>query len=249
MTTTATYTPRTWADALLGELGAPVDQTNEQTIVDWEAAEGGAGPQWGIHGNVTDFNPLNVSLTSGAQGYGYDPGTGEYFPGASPTPGNTPPIAAFSDWSTGLEATAARLKEPFASGILGDLMASAPESTTAGAVGASGWGTGDFATRHASGNASGSGPAGSGAATSSGATATEAALNANPFDLFGIPQTITGDVASSIWSEVGPFIAKTLLVIGGLGLIGLGLYKTTDASKVVAPIVDAGAKAGEVAAA
>jgi hypothetical protein len=237
---TVAYTPRTWADALLGEIGAPVDQTNEQTIVDWEAAEGGAGPQWAPSSdNVTDFNPLNVSLTSGAQGYGYDPGTGEFFPGAKPTPGNNPPIAAFSDWSTGLEATAARLKEPFASGILDDLISSAPESSTASAVGASGWGTGDFANRNAPGTASGSGPAGSPSAS-----ATDASFNANPFDLFGIPQTIGGDVASSIWSEVGPFIAKTLLVIGGLGLIGLGLYKVTDAGKAVsqaAPLAEAAA--------
>jgi hypothetical protein len=237
---TATYTPRSWADALLGELGAPVDQTNEQTIVDWEAAEGGAGPQWAPGSdNVTDYNPLNVSLTTGAQGYGYDPGTGEFFPGASPTPGNNPPIAAFSDWATGLEATAARLEEPFAAGILGDLMSSAPESTTAGAVGASGWGTGDFADRNSPGTASASGPAGSGAAS-----ATDASFNANPFDLFGIPQTIGGDVASSIWSEIGPFVAKSLLVVAGLGLIGLGLYKATDARKVVDPLIGAAAKAG-----
>jgi hypothetical protein len=239
--TTATYTPRSWADALLEQIGAPVDATNEQTIVDWEAAEGGAGPEWAPSSdNVTNYNPLNVSLTTGAQGYGYDPGTGEFFPGASPTPGNNPPIASFSDWGTGLAATAARLEEPFASSILADLQGSAPESTTASAVGASGWGTGDFANRNSPGTASGSGPAG----TVGGATATDASLNANPFDLFGIPQTITGDVASSIWSEVGPFIAKTLLVVAGLGLIGLGLYKVTDTGKAasqLAPLAEAAA--------
>lgn len=240
---TTTYTQRSWADALLGDLGAPDTPTNEQTIVDWEAAEGGAGPQWAPSSdNITSFNPLNISLTTGAKGYGYDPGTGEYFGGASPTPGNDPPIAAFSDWSTGLSATAARLEEPFAGGILSALKGGASESQIASAVGSSGWGTGDFANRNAPGTASASGAAGS-------ATATEASLNANPFDLFGIPQTIGGDVASSIWSEIGPFIAKSLLVVAGLGLIGLGLYKVTDAKKVVDQVAQTAAPLTEAAAA
>jgi len=218
----ATVTPRTWADALLGALGIPVTQVNEQSIVDWEASEGGAGPEWGIPNNETAFNPLNVSLTTGPQGYGYDPGTGQYFPGASPTPGNDPPIAAFSDWSTGLTATAARLEEPFAGGILSALR-SGSENDVASAVGASGWGTGDFSVRGASGSASGSGPQGS--ATLASANAQQAGLNLNPFDLFGIPQS----AASAVWSSVGPFLAKAMLVVAGLGIIGIGLYKTTDA--------------------
>ena len=238
--TVAAYTPRSWADALLEQIGAPVTAGTEQTLVDWEASEGGAGPEWGIPHNVTNFNPLNVSLTSGAQGYGYDPGTGEFFPGASPTPGNNPPIASFSDWGTGLKATAARLEEPFARGILSDLRANASESATAGAVGASGWGTGDFATRNAPGTASGSGPAGSAAGSSGGPSAQLTALNANPLDLFGIPQT----AASDIWGAVGPFLAKSVLVVGGIALVVLGLYKATDAGKAIrdaAPIAAAAA--------
>jgi hypothetical protein len=139
-------TPRMWADDLLGELGIAVTPVNEQALVDWEASEGGAGPEWGIPNNVAAFNPLNVSETTGPQGYGYDPGTGQYFPGASPTPGNTPPIAAFSDWNTGLAATAARLEEPFAAPILSAL-GSGSEDQIAAAVGASRWGTGDFSIR------------------------------------------------------------------------------------------------------
>jgi len=61
-----------------------------QTLVDWATAEGGAGPQWGVADNETDYNPINVSETTGPQGYGYDPGTGKYYAGASPTPGNNP---------------------------------------------------------------------------------------------------------------------------------------------------------------
>jgi hypothetical protein len=244
------YTPRTWADALLGDLDAPDTPTNEQTIVDWEASEGGAGPQWGIPGNVTDYNPLNVSLTTGAQGYGYDPGTGEYFAGATPTPGNNPPIAAFSDWGTGLEATVARLEEPFASGILGDLRAGDSEATIAGAVGASGWGTGDFATRNAPGTASGSGPAGP---SSSGSSPASASLT-GAFGIPGVPgfldpATDAEAAAAEIWSVVEPFLAKGMLIATGLGLIGLGLYKVTDAGPKLSGLFSGGGGAAEALAA
>lgn len=144
---TTTITDRAdWASALLTMLGAPTTPNNVDTIVDWETAEGGAGPQFGVKGNITNYNPINISLTSGAKGYGYDPGTGTYYPGASPTPGNSPPIASFSNWGTGLTATAARLQEPFAKNILADLKANDPTNVTAAAVGQSGWGTGDFAS-------------------------------------------------------------------------------------------------------
>lgn len=249
----ATYTPRTWADAELADIGAPVTANTEQTLVDWAAAEGGAGPEWGIPNNVTDYNPINISLTSGAKGYGYDPGTGQFWPGAHPTPGNTPPIAAFSDWTTGLEATAARLEEPFAGSILADLRSNAPEAVTASAVARSGWGTGDFAGIHAPGTASGSGPTSSSSPGAAATNAQLAGLNANPFDLFGIPQTIAGTAASALWSEVGPFIVKALLAITGLGVIVLGVAKTTDAGQKVkeeAPrIKEAAAAAPEAAAA
>jgi hypothetical protein len=226
---TIAYTPRTWADAELADLGAPVTPANEQFFVDWAAAEGGAGPQWGIANNSTSYNPINISLTSGPQGYGYDPGTGKFWPGASPTPGNSPPIAAFSDWTTGLEATAARLEEPFASSILSGLRSgTATEDQLAAAVGSSGWGTGAFGVRGAPGTASGSGPQGTATATLTGANAQQATLNANPFDLFGIPQTFLGGAASAIWADVGPFLAKSFLVIGGLTLVVLGLYKAAD---------------------
>ena len=194
-----------WAHALEADLGVPQGGNNDTTLVGWEQAEGGAGPQFGVAGNVTDYNPIDVSLTTGPQGYGYDPGTGKFYAGASPTPGNNPPIAAFSDWTTGLQATADRLQEPFAATILGDLRSNAPTSTTAAAVAASGWGTPDFA-----------GVGGSGApASGSSGTATTQSLNLNPLDLFGIP----GTVGSATASAVLPFLAKALLVLAGIGIL------------------------------
>ena len=81
----------------------------------------------------------------------------------------------------------------------------------------------------------GAGVQGTGAVggASTGAGATDASLNANPFDLFGIPQTIGGAAASGIWSEVGPFIVKGMLVVAGLGVIVLGLSKLTDAPEKI----------------
>jgi hypothetical protein len=234
--TTASYSPRTWADALLNALGAPVTPNTEQTIVDWWSAEGGAGPEWGVSGNVTNYNPLNVSLTSGPQGYGYDPGTGQFYPGASPTPGNNPPIASFSDWMTGIQATAARLQEPFASQILKDLQANAAESTTASAVGASGWGTGDFASRGTAGNQQGSGPQGSGVSAQAtlASASTQTANKAIP-NLSGVAGVLQGidaflnpsrpNVQGGSLPIIGSFlnvpgdIETTILTIAGRGLV------------------------------
>ncbi len=210
-----------WAHAEEAALGIAPNPNDDQTLVDWATAEGGAGPEFGVPNNIANYNPLNVSLTSGPQGYGYDPGTGTYYPGASPTPGNTPPVASFSDWTTGIQATAGRLQEPFASQILADLRAGAPEAQTAQAVGASGWGTGDFAG--VQGNPTAPASPGPG-----GASVTLTSVNANPFDLFGIPQTIGSSAASATWSAVGPFIAKAILVMAGLVIVVLGAAKAAN---------------------
>ena len=134
----------TWAAALLVLLGITPTTTNVNNIVAWETAEGGAGPQFGVANNVTNYNPINITLTTGPKGYGYDPGSGTYYAGASPTSGNTPPVASFSDWATGLAATAARLQQPFAANILAALQSNAPLSSFSSAVASSGWGTGNF---------------------------------------------------------------------------------------------------------
>lgn len=235
----ASYSPRTWADALLGLLGAPVTPNTEQTIVDWWAAEGGAGPEWGVSGNVTNYNPLNVSLTSGPQGYGYDPGTGQFYPGSSPTSGNSPPIASFADWMTGLQATANRLEEPFASQILSGLKSNAPEGAIAGAVGASGWGTGDFASSHTGGNQQASGPQGTGVSAQATLASTSKAQTANQAipqkgGVAGVLQSIDAflnpsrpNVPGGSLPIVGSYlnvpgdIETTMLTIAGRGLIGV----------------------------
>jgi hypothetical protein len=214
-----------WAHALEAADGIPSTPNTDQTLVDWAAAEGGAGPEFGVPGNVTNYNPINITLTSGPKGYGYDPGSGAYYAGASPTTGNDPPVASFSDWDTGIQATAARLRQPFAAGILADLQSNAPESSTAAAVGASGWGTGDFAGVSASGTA----PATAGPG---GATATQTG--------------IIGDLFGGATSSITAFLSKAMLVMAGVGILILAAYKA--ASPVAKDVASKAAPAAELAA-
>ena len=239
--------PLDWAHAVEAGLGLPPGGNDDQTLVKWAAAEGGAGPEFGVPNNVTNYNPINVSLTSGSQGYGYDPGTGKFYPGATPTPGNSPPIASFSDWNTGIQATVDRLQEPFAAPILAGLKAEAPVSQTAAAVASTGWGTGNFAGLSATGTQVATpGPGGAGTANLTG-------YNLNPLDLFGIPQTAGAAAGSAVWSAVGPFLVKAILVSAGLAVILLGAWKAANPGVSFRQSAESGAegaaKIGEVAAA
>ena len=148
VTTTAaplTVSRQSWAKSLLQRLGASQSPTTINAVVAWEAAEGGAGPQFGVRNNVTTYNPLNVTLTYGSKGYGQTPGSSAFYSGATPTPGNTPPVAAFKSWTQGLTVTAARLQQPFAAGVLKALKAGTNTAGLSSAVVASGWGTPSFA--------------------------------------------------------------------------------------------------------
>lgn len=89
-------------------------------------------------------------------------------------------------------------------------------------------------------------PNASTSATLTGATTT--ALNANPFDLFGIPQTVANSTAGAVWNEVGPFAVKAILVMAGLGVMVLGTWKLANPGESVGKAVsNAGKSAGDVA--
>lgn len=206
-------TPVSWAEALLTDLGVPVTPTNISTITGWAGAEGGAGPQFGIPNNITNFNPLNVSLESRNGVYGYDPGTGVLYAGAQPTPGNNPPIASFTSWAQGLAATAARLEQPFAHSILADLQANASESTTAAAVAASHWGTGNFGPGPSGGGGADPGSATGAAGTPSSAATTPNATQAGAFGIPGLPS----------WLDPSTDIGTLLRGAENIGLIFLGV--------------------------
>ncbi len=200
--TIASYTPLSFADALLSGIGAPVTPTNERTVEDWAAAEGGAGPQWGIPNNTDGFNPLNTTLPE---------------PGATST--NSAGVKSYTSWAQGLQATVATLLSPAYSSIVTDLRSNTAEAQVAADVGASSWGTPNWD------------PGGTPSAGGGPATAQLASYNANPFDLFGIPQTIAGAAASSVWKDVGPFLVKAVLVIFGLGLVGMGAWRASSAAR------------------
>ena len=73
-----------------------------------------------------------------------------------------------------------------------------------------------------------------GGSSSSGALGA-AAINPNAFDLLGIPQALAGSAAKSaagaVWSEVGPFLVKAILVIAGLAIMVLGVYQLAGSPK------------------
>jgi hypothetical protein len=256
-------TPVSWAEALLADIGAPVNANTVSTITGWEQAEGGAGPQFGVAGNITNFNPINVSLESKNGVYGYDPGTGVLYPGAQPTPGNNPPIASFTSWSQGLAATAARLEEPFAHSILADLQGNAPESATAAAVASSGWGTGDFGPGPSSGG--GTTPATSSATPSTPATSvtTPAATLTGAFGIPGLPSWLdpSTDIGTILQGaeNIGLIFLGVIMVIVGLVVLAISakpsdkdVQETESGSPPVKkshPIEHAGETAGAVAAA
>lgn len=201
--TSTMLTPDQWAVDVLTPLvpGAQLSHDVPE-LVDWARTEGGAGPQWGIPNNLAANNPLNLAGNP----------TGN-FPG-SPTPGNNPPVMAYGSWDEGIAATIERLQEPFASRILSDLQSGAPETQLSADVAASGWGTSNWDPGGAASTSSAS------ATTTSATATTTGGLNLNPFDLF----------ASSLWSSVGPFLAKAMLVVAGLAVVVVGLARLAKPS-------------------
>ncbi len=112
--------------------GLPAPEGAPQTVaalITWFAAEGGAGPQWGIADNVADYNPLNTTRV---------------WPGSTPTPGNVPPVQAYRSWQDGINATAATIDQPNMAPIADALRAFCDCTELAAAVAATDWGTGDF---------------------------------------------------------------------------------------------------------
>jgi len=116
------YTLLTWAEALLQRLRMPVTADNVAAIVAWETAEGG---HW--H-NTARYNPLNTT---------------QPMPGA--TAMNSVGVKAYRDWDQGFEATIITVHNGFYPRILAALRTGNDALAVAIAVGASPWGTGNFA--------------------------------------------------------------------------------------------------------
>jgi hypothetical protein len=132
------YTPTTFAQALLGLLGEPITDANVQAVTAWEAAEGG---NW--H-NTASYNPLNTTLR--------EPGSVSV---------NSAGVQAYTSWNQGLDATASTLQEGSYAGIRDALASGNDPQGVVDAVLASPWGTQSISL---GAGTTGGGTSGSGAA-------------------------------------------------------------------------------------
>jgi peptidoglycan hydrolase CwlO-like protein len=115
------YTPFTWAQALLQDLGMPVTSANLAAVTAWEMAEGG---HW--H-NSAHYNPLNTTMRE---------------PGA--TSMNSVGVKSYTSWAQGFTATIATLHDGYYADILAALQNGTDAQAVADAVAASPWGTQAF---------------------------------------------------------------------------------------------------------
>jgi hypothetical protein len=222
-----------WAEDVEWTGGLPASDT--PALEAWGEAEGGSFKN-SAYGNV-----LNTTLTE---------------PGSSSI--NSDGVQSFAisgdtaaqDWQTGIQADLATIDQTNMSAIKSSLVSGDPSSLPT-ALATDPWGTNPATVATILGE-SPSQIAALGSATSSSSPTTTAqltSLNVNPFDLFGIPQTVAGDAASSLWGEIGPFIAKSILVVAGLGVMVLGVYKLTDLPQKLGADASKAAPLAELAAA
>jgi peptidoglycan hydrolase CwlO-like protein len=115
------YTPLSWAKALVQKLGMPVTGPNVAAMTAWELAEGG---HW--H-NSARYNPLNTTQS---------------MPGA--TSMNSVGVKAYTDWGQGFVATLRTFHNGYYEGILAALRRGDNAQAVADAVANSPWGTNSF---------------------------------------------------------------------------------------------------------
>jgi hypothetical protein len=117
----SSYTPASWAVALLAAGSWPQTACNAAAVTAWENAEGG---NWA---NGARFNPLDTT----------QPEPGSY-------PMNSAGVQAFASWQSGFTATLATLGNGNYGAILSALSAGGSAQAVADAVAASPWGTAPF---------------------------------------------------------------------------------------------------------
>jgi len=117
----STYTPSSWAAALLWAGGWPRTSCNVNAVTAWEAAEGG---HWA---NAARFNPLDTTQPE---------------PGSWPV--NGAGVQAYPSWAGGFRATLTTLASGRYGPILAALSGGDSAQAVAVAVAASPWGTAPF---------------------------------------------------------------------------------------------------------
>lgn len=123
---------RDWAIAILQGIGAPVSPNNIANLAAWNACEGNASGKSGLGIN----NPFNTTL-------------GSQYPGV-----NSVNVRNFPSMQVGVAQTVATINQGNMSPIKRALVADAPRSTFAGALGAAPWGTNPQCVASASGGSS-----------------------------------------------------------------------------------------------
>jgi hypothetical protein len=116
-------TPTNFATALLNAIGAPLTKANIQSIVDWEAQEGGAFK------NNAAYNPLNTTQAE---------------PGYTVT-GSQGNIGSYRSWSQGLQATVTTLENGSYNDLL-DALRSGQGLMSGSYQGLSTWSHGSYST-------------------------------------------------------------------------------------------------------
>lgn len=116
------YTPSSWARAVLRAEGDPRSPCNMGAMLAWEGAEGG---HWN---NSAAYNPLNSTMPE---------------PGSSTM--NSVGVRVYTSWRQGLRATIDTLNNGNYGNILAALRSGDSAQAVADAVGNSPWGTGGFA--------------------------------------------------------------------------------------------------------
>jgi hypothetical protein len=117
----SSYTPQSWAAALLSAGGWPQTTCNLGAITAWETAEGG---NWE---NSAAANPLDTTQP--------EPGSWSI---------NSAAVQAYPSWAEGFRATLTTLDYGAYGGIRSALTAGGSAQAVADAIAASPWGTGPF---------------------------------------------------------------------------------------------------------
>ena len=124
-----TYTPSSWAAALLSAGGWPQTRCNLSAVTAWEQAEGG---NWQ---NSAAYNPLNTT---------YDDNGRWEAQGLVTATINSAGVRAYNSWQTGFTATLTVLGNGLYGPILAALSSGGNAQAVADAVAASPWGTSPF---------------------------------------------------------------------------------------------------------
>lgn len=219
-------TPRSWAVSLLHAIGAPDTQANVESIVGWEAAEGG---NWN---NTAAYNPLNTTQQE---------------PGSSTM--NSVGVQSYTSWSEGLNATVQTLQN----GNYGDVLTALRSGkglmngTYSGLATWSG-GAYDTVSPHPG---YGGGGVGVFIGQGAGANVSQADPSTCLYGFSGINIPFFGPYGSSCWlskSQARAIAAVGIMLFGGSLLLGGGfLLASATATTLAAPVAAVLGPSGKVA--